>query len=787
MESLIPFPARPTQNEWIGGRYTSPHKIRDGDAIIQPEIVLWMELPGDLIVGSAIIDPRVPVPFAMTLEHAMQQPDAGPPRRPSRIRVPDASLAEELRESAARDLDIVVAPVPELDAAFADLSATMGEDMNSYLEGGAIAPAVVATFFQAAEILYRIAPWRQVAEFQVVHADIPRLAVKDACLSIIGGGGESYGLLLFRSIEDYRSFTNAVSAPRQPRPNGRQSLLSVSFDRKKDIPPPMLREIEKHRWPVAGTKAYPAVISVDANMNRLRLSERDYRIATAVTLAFVSFLARHGDVFEGNDPEPICESFTGDDNITVTLTAPHGDAALFDVDGFLEEDAPPPRRAAAGRNDPCPCGSGKKYKKCHLDADTEVKKGVSQDTAAIHEMDNRMVHDIGRFATSRFGDEWIGGEMDATEEMVQLYIPWLSWTADAGGKRVADSFLEHNATRLSIEERDWFAAQKNAWMSIWEVMHVEPGRVDVRDLLTGERRSIREGLASRTLVARDVLLARVVDFGGLSLFGALYGRSLPPPDAEGVLRAIRSKLGISSGPVGVDSLRGFRFGRFMIERWMATVEQLDKRRSTPPALQNTDGDPLLFVTQSFRFKAGSRKEIENRLGAMDDAETVRPGEEESEYVFFRARGSRRKKDRTVVGRVLVTDGMLRIEGNSEERADALSRRVRDACAGLLRRAERTMEKPLERAANAGEIDRAKPPSPEEQALVRQFKEDHYREWLSTPIPALGGKTPRAAARSAKGRGSLDLLLREIENHENRLPEGARFDVRILREALGLDE
>lgn len=35
----------------------------------------------------------------------------------------------------------------------------------------------------------------------------------------------------------------------------------------------------------------------------------------------------------------------------------------------------PPRRAArprAGRNEPCPCGSGKKYKRCHLDADVGV-------------------------------------------------------------------------------------------------------------------------------------------------------------------------------------------------------------------------------------------------------------------------------------------------------------------------------------------------------------------------------------------------------------------------------
>jgi preprotein translocase subunit SecA len=36
--------------------------------------------------------------------------------------------------------------------------------------------------------------------------------------------------------------------------------------------------------------------------------------------------------------------------------------------------APAPVRALprVGRNDPCPCGSGKKYKKCHMPADEGV-------------------------------------------------------------------------------------------------------------------------------------------------------------------------------------------------------------------------------------------------------------------------------------------------------------------------------------------------------------------------------------------------------------------------------
>jgi SEC-C motif-containing protein len=35
------------------------------------------------------------------------------------------------------------------------------------------------------------------------------------------------------------------------------------------------------------------------------------------------------------------------------------------VDGDRPKPAPVRREATPGRNEPCPCGSGKKYKKCH--------------------------------------------------------------------------------------------------------------------------------------------------------------------------------------------------------------------------------------------------------------------------------------------------------------------------------------------------------------------------------------------------------------------------------------
>jgi SEC-C motif-containing protein len=42
------------------------------------------------------------------------------------------------------------------------------------------------------------------------------------------------------------------------------------------------------------------------------------------------------------------------------------DGRWFYVDGKMQDKAPVVRESPkVGRNDPCPCGSGKKYKKCH--------------------------------------------------------------------------------------------------------------------------------------------------------------------------------------------------------------------------------------------------------------------------------------------------------------------------------------------------------------------------------------------------------------------------------------
>jgi hypothetical protein len=66
-------------------------------------------------------------------------------------------------------------------------------------------------------------------------------------------------------------------------------------------------------------------------------------------------------------------------------------------------------------------------------------------------------------------------------------------------------------------------------------------------------------------------------------------------------------------------------------------------------------------------------------------------------------------------------------------------------------------------------------SPDVAEAIRQFQEQHYATWADESLPALAGKTPRQSIRTKVGRQQVDLLLREMENQEQRLPEPERFD------------
>ena len=786
------------RREWIGGRVSPPFFIGEGDEPERAELAVWLEAPSGLVVGQDVfVQASAAGAVGRALSRALERPLAGPPRRPDAIRVADSALAAEVRAAIGDSIPVAVAATPELDAVLAQMLDWMSEQESeeSYLEGGRIPPEAVRKLFAAAEILYRAAPWKVATGDAVLRMDIPALGVEGACVSILGNLGESFGLLVFPSLAGFEKFLRAAetaSRARRPVDVGTR-WLALEFERGAELPASLRHEIATHRWPVAGAGAYPRVTHYDRDGVARPLAERDLQIAAACARSLAPFFLVHRRLFSLEEPEPVCESYFDDDELEVRFTLPYEAFPLFELAGAPPQSAAPATAASGrvSRNAPCPCGSGRKYKKCCLARD-EAVSGAGRGVHASHELDIRLVRALSEFADRRHGAGWLGSREGFADDgnCAQLAIPWALYHRRIDGATVLERYLDERHRRLSAVERGWLEAQRAAWLSVWEVTSVEPGvTVTLRDLLSGEAREVRETTASRSLVRRDAVLARVVDSEGVSLFCGLHPRALPPVEAADVVQRVRATLR-RKGTVPTDRLRDEAVGRALIRRWEAAVTELDARSRALPELRNTDGDPFLLTTDHFDLAPGARAAVEARLAALPDVTPPTPGEDEPVYVFLRA-GNRmhRSWQNTIVGQVRLSDRGLRAETTSRERADALRERLETACGDGLRHRAREHADPLsERAARALPSTVPERAVPEAEQLLLEFKQQHYAHWLDEPIPALHGKTPRQAAQTSQGRAAVDLLLKDMENREDRLPSAsARFEFSALRRELRFDE
>jgi hypothetical protein len=422
------------------------------------------------------------------------------------------------------------------------------------------------------------------------------------------------------------------------------------------------------------------------------------------------------------------------------------------------------------RNDPCPCGSGRKYKKCHLAAN-EASRAAERpgNVSPLHEIDQALVEKMLAFAVRRFAGEVEGDRqfpgLEDSDGAMQFLAPWAVYGATVRGRTIVDEFLQSHAWSLTPGEREWLDAQQQSWYSFHEVLHVDRGRgLGLRDLLTLQERFVHEVKGTMNAQLHVIMLGRVVESRGTAVMAGLYPQPLPPLEGMRVVEIVRASLR-KKGFVPPELLRRPETASMIVGMWDDAVQRI--RTRAVPRLQNTDGDEVLLITERYSFDPSRRADLEAALAA---AKLVR--ENDDTFILLR------KKDRTVLGSVTFGGGELRIDTNSSARSDRLCEIVEVACGALLTEGLASITDP--RAVMTG-----REPSEPIRIAVDLKRRYYHEQWMKDHIPALDGKTPRQAARSRRGRELLETLLKQLDYAESLLPEKDRFDVSELRDRLGL--
>ena len=578
--------------------FVPPLYLLDREEPYRPSLVAWLELPEGTVVGQDVVMPEdVDGAVAHVLREALTQPATGVPRRPDTIRVADAAIAAEVRAAVRGTIPVTVAPTPELDDLRDQLLESMppGDEDDSYFAGGRVSPAAVERLFTAARALFAMKPWSLVSDIRLLRLDIPALNVDGACLVVRSQTSGRRGMFIFPTPDAFDAFMDMAMQQGDDIDSGPTDItaghLALVYERVTDLPRSKRREAMTHGWRVDSPDAYPMVECRDADGALRPVVERDVEIVAACAMSLGAFVLKHASIFSSDTSTAVCESYFDDDDLEVRFTFPcdalsdvDARAPVDDADGDMEFDVafdaepPPPEpfRPRATRNAPCPCGSGRKYKKCCLPAD-EAKHADRRQSPVIQESDERLVNRLTHFAISELGNAWesFGDDFHSVRRAVSLAAPWSVYGFEVDGRSVVEAYLDRHGRRCTPEERSWLNAQRAAWLSVWEVLAVDPGTtVTLRDLLSDERRTVLEERGSLILASGDALLGRVVDHDGTSFLCGMHPHILAPGGAAEIVRLARERLQCKKA-VPSDRLRNAAFGSYLIRCWEEAVDPGD--------------------------------------------------------------------------------------------------------------------------------------------------------------------------------------------------------------------
>jgi len=175
-----------------------------------------------------------------------------------------------------------------------------------------------------------------------------------------------------------------------------------------------------------------------------------------------------------------------------------------------------------GRNDPCYCGSGKKYKKCHMPIDKAKEKEMRDlKVAATH-----LREDILEFAQDEaFAIPFAQAlplfwnnlyELDNAEEMAQdesrIFFDWFAFDYPLpDGRRVLAEYAAQFRDELSEPQMKTLDAWLDAGpLSGYELLDYAGQNLHLREMMTGEEATVFEPAGHGNMQPGDVLLAHIV-------------------------------------------------------------------------------------------------------------------------------------------------------------------------------------------------------------------------------------------------------------------------------------
>ncbi len=435
-----------------------------------------------------------------------------------------------------------------------------------------------------------------------------------------------------------------------------------------------------------------------------------------------------------------------------------------------------------GRNDPCPCGSGKKYKHCHLNQpmfgsprDEAPQPADSGDENAVgHAINWLTQHHRKAFknAMEALMDKVVPrhrGLDSLGEEVLQsLQINLTEWLLAEGEmfvkgpfRRISEVLVGSDGPALNADQRHWFMqlAQQPLWL--YRVTETRPGQgMTLCDAVDSSAAPVAVHERSGSTGARPgmVLGCRIVARQGqhvlsgvMCVFSALEG--------EEVIARVRAVIQVMPQPENQRHLIGLAILGAWINQFFAPPRR-------PKMMDAQSGEPMLLITDHYRVIDAAA--LERALaGCADVAGNAQQGWRRE---FTGKDGEPRSSAAINPG---AQAGRIEIFYRTQRYADE-GRAWFDALAGAaVKYLHRQIDDPQTMALEPAD-DAARPAPPglppglsadQVADAIEQVMRRSYARWADEPIPLLDNKTPRQTIQTAAGLERVKGLLRSYEEGE----------------------
>jgi len=271
---------------WSCGVRSLPATI-EGDPPVPTVGVLWtcegFVVGASVFEGTSVTDAQLRESFDQAVARPIHRAPAG---RPSRVGVDSAPLARRLRELLP-EVQIDVRPTPDVDHALDSLAEAMsGPRLDPMPAFRAMDETVREALLPAALGLFEQLPWEIFPPDVPIRVSIPGCGVEEGRLSVMGHNGDTYGVMLFLSQEDFELFAACGAAMLDPAGVVLPKCFSLNYE---PIDPELVGEDPK-------LGAFPLpLLSVFERDAQRRPSRSEAMLMLAAIVGLTHFAKRHGD------------------------------------------------------------------------------------------------------------------------------------------------------------------------------------------------------------------------------------------------------------------------------------------------------------------------------------------------------------------------------------------------------------------------------------------------------------------------------------------------------------